>query len=84
MSSVPYVVVQQYPAISGLVTVVTALVSTNTIINLSSIFTSITTVLAMRQDTLGSITTSISGNTLTITQASMSNVYVTLLVGGVR
>lgn len=84
MSATPYVVVQQYPAISGLITIVTALVSTNTVINLSTIFTSITTVLAMRQDNLASITTSISANTLTITQAGMTNVYVTLLVGGVR
>lgn len=84
MSSTPYVVVQQYPAISGLVTVITALVSTNTVINLQSIFTAITTVLGMRQDTLGSITTSVSGNTFTVTQASMVNVYVTFLVGGTR
>jgi len=84
MSSTPYIVVQQYPAISGLVTVITALVSTNTVINLSSIFTAITTVLAMRQDTLASITTSISGNTFTVTQAAMSNVYITVLVGGTR
>jgi hypothetical protein len=84
MSSTPYVVVQQYPAISGLVTVVTALVSTNTVINLSSIFTAIATVLGMRQDLLTSINTSVSGNTFTVTQAGMANVYVTFLVGGTR
>jgi len=84
MSSTPYIVVQQYPAISGLITVITALVSTNTVINLSSIFTAITTVLAMRQDTLASITTSISGNTFTVTQGSLTNVYITVLVGGTR
>ena len=84
MSSTPYVVVQQYPAISGLITVITAIVSTNTVINLSSIFTNITLVLAARQDTISSITTSISGSSFTITQGGLSNVYITALVGGTR
>jgi len=83
MSSTPYVVVQQSPAISGLWTIVTALVSTNTVINLQSIFTAITTVVGLRQDTFAAIAATISGNTLTIT-TTLTNVYVVLLVGGTR
>ena len=84
MSSTPYAVVDQSPALSGLITRLTALVSTNTTINLANIFTSITTVLGIRQDTLASITASISGTVITITSGGLSNVYVTLLVAGTR
>ncbi len=76
--------VQTYPAVAGIVQVITANVSTNSTINLANSLSSIVNVLAMRQDTLATITTSISGTTITITQAALVNVNVTLLVGGTR
>jgi hypothetical protein len=55
--------------------------STNDTVTLPD-FASITTVLAMRDDTGTSVTTSVSNNVITLTQAAITKVNISMLVWG--
>jgi len=78
------VVVQTYPAVSGFISIVTALVSTGQTITLAN-YTTIQNARAMQQtQPFADVSVSFTSNTITITQTALANVYVTILVAGVR
>lgn len=70
-------------AIAGWYSVVTATVDTNDTITFGD-YTSVSTALALRQDTGVQLSTTITTNIVTITTAGLSKVPVVLLVWGKR
>lgn len=80
----PYQVIRTFPAIAGFIQEVTMLASTNQIVTLAD-YTTIQNALAMQQSQpFTSVSVTFSGNTITITQGALSNVYIVILVAGVR